>query len=359
MEIFKQSVKPYQMRRIGVVMRGDPANPEEVLGVLNPAAARSRDGKLYLFPRVVAAGNYSRIGIAEVVFDAAGDPVGVERRGYALEPAESWERNRRTAGCEDARVVFVAPLGLYVMTYTAYGPLGPRVALAVSEDLRAWRRLGPARFAFTLDSGVDFDLYDNKDAMLFPDLVRDPHGEPSLALIHRPGNEQGGCQVLPNGVDEPRASIWISYCSPKDVAQSPDNLRHWRDHQLLAVPREPWEALKIGAGAPPVLTSRGWLLVYHGVSGEIVEGTDHQPRVRYCAGVLLLDKDDPRRVIYRSPAPILEPEMSEEREGVVPNVVFPTGIDVRSDARDGGRVDVYYGAADAAIAVARLDLPGM
>lgn len=347
------SVKPYQMRRIGLVMRRDPANPEEVLGVLNPGAARSRDGRLYLFPRVVAAGNYSRIGIAEVIFDAAGEPVGVERRGYALEPAESWEKNARTAGCEDARVVFVAPLDLYVMTYTAYGPRGPRVALAVSEDLLTWRRLGPARFAFTLESGVDFDLYHNKDAMLFPDLVRDPQGALSLALIHRPTHEQGGCPVIPRGVDEPRPSIWISYCSLESVSQLRENLLHWRDHQLLAAPREPWEAARIGAGAPPVLTARGWLLVYHGVTGEMVEGLDHQPHVRYCAGALLLDAEDPRRVLYRSPDPILEPETAEEREGVVPNVVFPTGIDVR----DGGRVDVYYGAADAAIGVARLDLP--
>ncbi len=346
------SVRPYQMRRIGLVMQRDPHNPEEVLGVLNPGAARSRGGRLYLFPRVVAAGNYSRIGIAEVVFDSAGDPVAVERRGYALEPEESWEKNARTAGCEDARVVFVAPLDLYVMTYTAYGPRGPRVAIAVSENLLAWQRLGPARFAFTLESGVDFDLYDNKDAMLFPDLVRDPRGEPSLALIHRPAHEQGGCRVLPRGVDEARASVWISYCSLEDVLRSRDRLIHWRDHQLLAAPREPWEALKIGAGAPPILTDRGWLLVYHGVSGEIVEGLDHQPRVRYCAGALVLDRDDPRHVLYRSAEPILEPETSEERAGVVPNVVFPTGIDVR----DGGRVDVYYGAADAAVGVARLDL---
>src|SRR5215210_5779576 len=75
---------PFQMRRLGTIMRGDPGNPDEVLGVLNPATARAPDGKLYLFPRIVAAGNYSRVGIAEVVFDTNGDPTGVERRGYAL-----------------------------------------------------------------------------------------------------------------------------------------------------------------------------------------------------------------------------------------------------------------------------------
>src|SRR6266516_4191790 len=81
---------PFQMRRLGVIMRGDLDNPDEVLGVLNPATARAPDGKLYLFPRVVAASNYSRVGIAEVVFDANGDPTGVERRGYALSPAEPY-----------------------------------------------------------------------------------------------------------------------------------------------------------------------------------------------------------------------------------------------------------------------------
>ena len=94
---------PFQLRRLGVIMRGDPHNSDEALGVLNPAAARAPDGRLYLFPRVVAAGNYSRVGIAEVLFDAAGDPASVERRGYALEPTESYEQNAQTAGCEDAR----------------------------------------------------------------------------------------------------------------------------------------------------------------------------------------------------------------------------------------------------------------
>ena len=94
---------PFQLQRLGVIMRGDAHNPDEALGVLNPAIARAPDGRLYMFPRVVAAGNYSRIGIAEIIFDAAGEPIGVERRGYALEPTESYEQNTRTAGCEPPR----------------------------------------------------------------------------------------------------------------------------------------------------------------------------------------------------------------------------------------------------------------
>ena len=344
---------PFQLRRLGVIMRGDPANPDEAMGVLNPAAARSPEGRLFLFPRVVAAGNYSRVGIAEVLFDASGDPVGVERRGYALEPTESYERNVRTAGCEDARVTYVEPLGRYLMTYTAYGPLGPRIALAESEDLMSWRRIGPVKFAFEPALRVDFDLYDNKDAVLFPEPVRDPHGRPALALIHRPAHVQGGMLALPEGVTEQRASIWISYCDLDAALNDPAALLTWRDHRLLATPEYLWEETKLGGGTPPVRTPLGWLMIYHGVAGPILEGVDHQPHVRYCAGALLLDLDDPLTIRYRSSEPILAPETEEERVGIVPNVVFPTGIDLRAD----GRVDVYYGMSDSAIGVARLDIP--
>jgi predicted GH43/DUF377 family glycosyl hydrolase len=344
---------PFEMRRLGAIMRGDPANPDEVLGVLNPAAARAPDGRLLLFPRVVAAGNYSRVGVAEVLFDAQGDPVGVERRGYVLEPTESYERNPRTAGCEDARVTYLEPLRRYLMTYTAYGPLGPRIALAASDDLARWRRLGPLKFAFDPALRVDFDLYDNKDAVLFPEPVRDPHGRPALALIHRPAHVQGGVPVLPEGVSEPRASIWISYCDLDRALSDPAALLTWRDHRLLATPAHPWEETKIGGGTPPVRTPLGWLMLYHGVAGPILEGVDHQPYVRYCAGVMLLDADDPLKILYRSPEPTLAPETEEERVGIVPNVVFPTGVDVREH----GRVDVYYGMSDSAIGVARLELP--
>jgi hypothetical protein len=75
----------FQLQRLGMLMEPEPGNPQEVEGVLNPATARGPDGELYLFPRLVAQGNYSRIGIARVRFNEAGDPVGVERLGIALE----------------------------------------------------------------------------------------------------------------------------------------------------------------------------------------------------------------------------------------------------------------------------------
>jgi predicted GH43/DUF377 family glycosyl hydrolase len=134
----------FQLQRLSQVMEPEPGNPLEAEGVTNPAAARGPDGQLYLFPRLVAAGNYSRIGIARALFNGAGDPSGVERLGIALEPEANFERRPDGGGCEDPRISFVEPLGRYVMTYTAFSVAGPRIALAISEDLFRWQRLGLA-----------------------------------------------------------------------------------------------------------------------------------------------------------------------------------------------------------------------
>jgi predicted GH43/DUF377 family glycosyl hydrolase len=354
----KQQQTPFRIERFGVIMEGDPRNAAEAMGVLNPAACRGRDGELYLFPRVVAADNYSRIGLGRVRFDGAGHPSGVERLGYALEPEEGFERNERTAGVEDPRVTFIPALDLYIMAYTAYGPLGPRIALAQSRDLLTWQRIGPVQFAYEPEYHTDFNLYTNKDALLFPEPVRAPDGELCLALLHRPTYNvawwlASGFAVQPDGIAEVRPSIWISYCPLEAAQRDPRRLVSWRGHRLLAAPEQPWEALKIGGGTPPVRTALGWLTLFHGVSGRIVEGVDLQPDVHYAAGMLILDLDDPRRVRYRAPQPILQPEGSAETEGIVNNVVFPTGVDVR----DTSTIDIYYGMADARIGAARLFLP--
>ena len=124
----------FKLQRLGMLMEPEPGNPQEVEGVLNPAAVRGPDGQLYLFPRLVAQGNYSRIGIARVQFNDAGDPVGVERLGIALEPEADYERRPGGGGgCEDPRITFVEPLKRYIMTYTAFSTQGPRIALASSR----------------------------------------------------------------------------------------------------------------------------------------------------------------------------------------------------------------------------------
>src|SRR5260370_17586962 len=92
---------PYRLERVGVVMEPLPGEPREVEGVLNPASARGRDGGLYLFPRLVAKGNYSRIGRARVLFDKGGKPSGVERLGVVLEPDEAGEQNTLTPSSQN------------------------------------------------------------------------------------------------------------------------------------------------------------------------------------------------------------------------------------------------------------------
>ena len=351
---------PIQLQRLGVVMESEPGNPMEAGGVLNPASARGRDGQLYLFPRLVAQGNYSRIGIARVCFNDAGDPVGVERMGIALEPQADYELRPDGGGCEDPRITFIEPLDRYVMTYTALSSRGPRIALAMSEDLFHWDRLGLA--IFMPYEGVDFNDVANKDALLFPVAISDPDGQPAMALIHRPlfpgtgPDEKLHCR-FPRIVDILRESIWISYHSlVNEVCTEHHHLCHFDSHRRLACPVAAWEELKIGGGTPPILTPQGWLVLYHGVC-EALNESDSARKLSYSAGLLVLDEKHPHVIRYRSPEPVLTPELPKEREGIVPDVVFPTAIDRRDDLGLPGRFDIYYGMADNCIGVARLDLP--
>ena len=175
----------FQLKRLGLVMEPEPGNPLEAEGVLNPAGVRGPDGQYYLFPRLVARGNYSRIGIARVKFNEAGDPTGVERLGIALEPEAEYERRPNGGGgCEDPRITFGEDLQRYVMTYTALSAKGPRIALAVSEDLFHWQRLGLATFCPY--DGIEFDGVDDKDASIFPVAIPEPDGQPAMAILHRP-----------------------------------------------------------------------------------------------------------------------------------------------------------------------------
>jgi len=269
----------------------------------------------------------------------------------ALEPEEPYERNSRTGGgVEDPRVTYVAALESYVMTYTAHGEAGPRIALAVSHDLVRWQRLGPVRLAPL--HGLAFGALDNKDALLFPEPVPAPDGQPALALIHRPDlrlRRPDGVRVLAPvpGLREKRPSMWLSYAPLDELAA--DRRPVFAQHHLLAGPQQPWERLKVGGGTPPLRVGDAWLLLYHGVAGRTMEGPGPQHGVRYSAGLLLLDGQDPRRILYRSAQSILAPDAAAERLGVVPQVVFPTGLDARPD----GALDIYYGMADTRIGVAR------
>jgi len=350
----------FAMRRLRVLMEPAPGDPMEVDGVLNPAVARAPDGELYLFPRLVARNNYSRIGIARVRFDDNGDPSSVERVGIALEPDADYERRPGGGGgCEDPRVTYVEPLQYYVMTYTAFSAAGPRIALAVSEDLLGWRRIGLV--TFTPYEGVDFDGIDDKDASVFPVAIPNPSERPELAILHRPlfpGSrpEETARHRSPRIVDPDQESIWISYRPMHIDPNDGREIGRFTSHHRLATPVSPWERLKIGGGTPPVLTRHGWLIVYHGVS-DVSDPETGDSELCYSAGVMILSEDHPQKILYRSAHPVLAPQTPQERSGTIANVVFPTGIDQRNDLGRPDRFDVYYGMADSRIGVARLDLP--
>jgi predicted GH43/DUF377 family glycosyl hydrolase len=339
-----------RVNRLGVVIEPD-GSPLDAEGILNPATARTRDGKLLLYPRMVAAGNTSRIGI----FEASGSRL--THAGFALEPQAPYELRDAPGGygCEDPRVTFVPLLDSYVMVYTAYGPQGPRIAVARSHDGYDWRRLGLVDF-----SAPGLPRGDDKDGMFFPEPVFSPSGVPSFALYHRPMlhiSTLDGAAAVPMILDLPareRESTRIAYVPLGPALDSPGGLLKVAESTIVLEPAHDWGRIKNGAGTPPVRTEEGWFSIFHGVDPKY----DVQGRVagmRYSAGVVIHDALRPDIVLYRSPRPILVPETDEERRGTVNDVVFPTGIDVRPGA--GPRsFDVYYGMADSRIGCIAVEL---
>ena len=335
-------------RRLGLVL-ASTGSAVDIEGVLNPAVTRDRDGNLLLYPRMVAAGNVSRIGLSRAVETDAGTTFGPAE--VLLRPEADYERRTVAGGmgCEDPRVTFVPHLDAYVMAYTAFGPHGPRIAIAMSSDAYAWNRLGLVEFADEALNHVP-----NKDAAFFPEPVLSPSGVLSFAMYHRPMlresfNGQAPIDLILSLPPEQREVTCVAYVPVAEVLRDAGALRIVRESVPVLPVGETWGMLKNGAGTPPVKTRAGWLSFFHGVDAlEHAGGTS----LYYRAGIAIHDLERPDRVVYRSPEPLLAPQTPEERVGIVNDVVFPTGIDVRRE----DRFDVYYGAADARIACARIDV---
>jgi predicted GH43/DUF377 family glycosyl hydrolase len=207
-------------------------------------------------------------------------------------------------GVEDPRITLLD--GRYYFTYVAVSRHGPGTALASTTDFRTFER-----------HGMIF-CPENKDVVLFPERLGG-----SYAALHRPV-----C-----GTPFTRPEMWS--------AMSPD-LIHWGSHAPLALSGGHWQSGRVGAGPPPVRAADGWLVIYHGNSrpanpGEV--GT-------YYAGAVLLNGNDPAKVLRRTEYPFFGPLAEFEVQGFVPNVVFPTGL-----VRDRDTLLVYYGAADSVTAV--------
>ncbi len=334
--------------RCGVPLVPQDGNPDESEGILNPACARDREGRLLIYPRCVAAGNISRIGLVRAEHGT------YERLGYALEPEAPYEvRSNPGYGCEDPRVTFVQAIDRYVMAYTAFGPAGPRIAIALSNDAYRWERLGLVDF-----SACKARNGDDKDAAFFPEPVLSPSGVLSLAMYHRPMlhlsvlDGRDAIPILLAMDPAQREAISIAYVPLNEVLADRANLLLMSESVKVATPDQTWGRVKLGAGTPPVRVAEGWLSLYHGVDATLGDGGFE---LRYAAGVIIHDAERPDHVLYRSPEPVLTPETPLECSGIVANVVFPTALDMRTDL--GGRVfDIYYGMADSRIGHARLTL---
>ncbi|HEY1429738.1 MAG TPA: hypothetical protein VGF18_09195, partial [Candidatus Tumulicola sp.] len=289
----------------------------------------------------------SRIGL--VRGHEVNKSVTFERLGEVLVPEAPYEFRAGGHGCEDPRVTFIPALDCYVMAYTAFGEAGPRIAIAVSKDAHAWSRLGLVQFS---DSSLNDR--DNKDAAFFPEPVLSPAGVLSFAFYHRPMlpgsvNGQTPIPVILSLDPSERETTHLAYIPVANVERDISSLCMASESiDILPVERG-WGWLKNGAGTPPVRRAEGWLSFFHAVDAIQRDG---DASLLYRAGIVIHDLARPHRILYRSPEPVLGPITPDERFGIVDDVVFPTGIDLRSD----GQFDVYYGAADAKIAHVRFSI---
>lgn len=196
-----------------------------------------------------------------------------------------------------------------------------RSGIAISEDRVTW-----SHHSWT--SSPDLD---DRDVILFPEKI-----DGKFALLRRP-LQFVGAQY---GTDHP--AIWICFS---------EDLREWSEPTLLARSKFAWEGNRIGGSTPPIKTEQGWLVFYHGVETEDAA----LRRVCYRLGALLLDLNDPTKVLARTSQPIMEPETYYEKFGLyIPNVIFPTANFVKD-----GLVYLYYGVCDTAIALATTPLDAL
>lgn len=208
-----------------------------------------------------------------------------------------------TYGIEDPRVTQIDDT--YYIYFSAVSPVGVGESMVSTKD-----------FVHTTHHGMIFGP-DNKDVLIFPEKINGKY-----YALHRPTTKSIG-----------NPEMWI--------AES-DNLLYWGNHKhILGLRPGMWDSGRIGGGAVPFKTEKGWLELYHGATLE------H----RYCMGAVLFDLNDPSKIIARSELPIMEPDADYEKNGFFGDVVFSCGVLTEGDV-----VKMYYGVADTSMACAELSL---
>jgi len=337
-------------------------NDWEAKAVLNPSVVKDKNGIEHMFYRAVAKNEVSSIGYAKITngkIERFDKPV--------ISPSESYE----IKGIEDPRVTKAG--NLYYILYTAFDGKDARIAYAVSRNLEDWKKKGiispnisvnEARKLVRIKKYRDIwkhqEIYGtrvclwDKDAVLFPEKMNG-----YFVMLHR---------FLPDvqivkfkSFSELKSdNFWRKYIS--NLSEIEDRISLYRTHD--------WEAEHIGAGAVPIKTKRGWLLIYHGVElikkGIVtnsfyrmfynISGMFHRLRSKrlplvYRVGAALLNLKKPEIEIARLEKPLFSPEYDWEKEGDINDVVFPEGV-----VTEGDNLKIYYGCSDSRIGLAELSL---
>ena len=324
MKIIKYSGNP--------ILKPNADNQWENLCVLNPAVIYDDEQKKFVMLYRAAGDDYEhfiRLGLA-----VSDDGFHFER--VSDKPAMDVDEDDADGGCiEDPRIIKMD--GVYYITYAGkpYYPARywiPEMVKRRNEERFHWPQSGPTfvRDSHTttyLAATTDFkrfkrlgritdSRYDDRDVVIFPEKVGG-----KFVRISRPK------------CDEQAPAVWISFG---------DDLMEWDAPTKLFSGVEDWEKERIGAGCPPIKTKDGWLLLYHGVSC-----IDQYYRV----GFVLLDLEDPTKILARTKDFVMEPEFDYEVNGLWTGCVFPTGI-VEKD----GLLYIYYGCADKYVAVATVPM---
>jgi predicted GH43/DUF377 family glycosyl hydrolase len=263
--------------------------------VFNSAMLELGD-KIHYVYRAMGEDMVSRLGYASSFDGYLID----ERLSYPiLGPSNSLEKR----GCEDPRITVVDDT--CIMTYTAFSDI-PQIAITtISVDDFLEKKWNWSQRIYPFPATI------NKNAVIFPKKIED-----NYVMFHR---------IDPN--------INIAYSQ---------DLRHWHDTKIVLRPRhDMWDSLKIGAAGPPIEIDEGWLQIYHGVDHDLT----------YRLGAVILDKEYPEKVLYRSEDPFLEPREEYECLGLVPNVVFSCGAVLRND-----NILISYGCADTVIGVSTFSM---
>lgn len=218
-------------------------------------------------------------------------------------PSLFGEGDYESYGIEDCRVSQIEDT--YHLTYTMVSSNGVGVGLRTTKDWKSFEK-----------KGLIFSPH-NKDCAIFEERIHHKY-----YALHRPSSPELGGNY-----------IWL--------AESPDGI-HWGNHKCIAKTRSgKFDSKRLGAGAAPIKTGKGWLEIYHGATAEN----------RYCLGAILLDLQDPSIVIARSEEPIMEPVADYEKTGFFGNVVFTNGHII-----DGDTIEMYYGAADEHVCLATFSI---